>query len=165
MLDGKLHGEWAHGDAEGEKAALKAVLGTHPSDYGAYGPGGPIDACSDVFKSLLSYRYPVYAIGYNFLQSNEISGQQVLDGMDFKDPESQEVTRIMGIREICRENQTDKAIIITHSMGGLVARMASQLCGGANDMLGVIHGAQPATGAPLFAKRFRTGERISSTRA
>ncbi|MEJ0004140.1 MAG: hypothetical protein WDN30_12340 [Pararobbsia sp.] len=24
-------------------------------------------------------------------------------------------------------------------------------------MLGVIHGAQPATGAPLFAKRFRTG--------
>ena len=157
MLDGKLHGEWAHGDAEGEKAALKAVLGTHPSDYGAYGPGGPIDACSDVFKSLINYRYPVYAIGYNFLQSNQVSGQQVLDGMDFKDPESQEVTRIMGIREICRENRTDKAIIITHSMGGLVARMASQLCGGANDMLGVIHGAQPATGAPLFAKRFRTG--------
>jgi hypothetical protein len=42
-------------------------------------------------------------------------------------------------------------------MGGIVARMASQLCGGADCMLGVIHGAQPATGAPVFAKRFRTG--------
>ena len=35
--------------------------------------------------------------------------------------------------------------------------MASQICNGADDILGVIHGAQPATGAPLFAKRFRTG--------
>ncbi|MEJ0004137.1 MAG: alpha/beta hydrolase [Pararobbsia sp.] len=157
MLDGELQGEWAHGDAEGEHAALQAVLGTHPSDYGGHGPGAPITADSDVFKALIRYRYPVYAIGYNFLQSNQVSGQQVLDGIDFKVPHTKQITRIMGIREICRENRTDKAIIITHSMGGLVARMASQLCGGAQDMLGVIHGAQPATGAPLFAKRFRTG--------
>jgi pimeloyl-ACP methyl ester carboxylesterase len=157
MLDGEPNGEWAHGDAEGKSAALKAVLDTNPSEYGAYGPGGPISASSEEFKSLARYRYPIYAIGYNFLQSNEISGQQVLDGVDFTDPHTKQITRVMGIREICRENNTNKAIVITHSMGGLVARMASQLCGGADCIHGVIHGAQPATGAPLFAKRFRTG--------
>jgi len=157
MFLGNLIGEWAKGDDEGEKAALKAVLGTHPSDYGGYGAGGPLTADSDEFKSLLRHRYEVYAIGYNWLQSNELSARQVLDGVDFIDKHTKKTTRIMGIREICRENKTDKAIIITHSMGGLVARMASQLCGGADCMYGVIHGAQPATGAPVFAKRFRTG--------
>jgi hypothetical protein len=159
MLAGDPIGEWAHGDPKqkGKKAALKSVLDTNPAVYGAYGPGGTITSKSDVFKSLARYRYPVYAIGYNWLQSNQVSGQQVLDGVNFKAPHGEKITRIMGIREICRENYTDKAIIITHSMGGLVARMASQLCNGANDIHGVIHGAQPATGAPLFAKRFRTG--------
>ena len=157
MFLGNLIGEWAKGDDEGEKAALKAMLGTHPSDYGGYGAGGPLTADSEEFKSLLRHRYEVYAIGYNWLQSNELSARQVLDGMDFVDKHTKKTTHIMGIREICRENKTDKAIIITHSMGGLVARMASQLCGGADCMYGVIHGAQPATGAPVFAKRFRTG--------
>jgi len=157
MLAGVPHGEWAQGDPSGEYAALKAVLGTHPRDYGGYGPGEPITAGCEVFKALCRYRYPVYAIGYNFLQSNELSGRQVLDGVDFEDNQKKKTTRIMGIREICRENDSEKAIIITHSMGGLVARMASQVCGGADSMYGVIHGAQPATGAPLFAKRFRTG--------
>jgi len=157
MFMGNLIGEWVHGDDKGETAALKALLDTHPSDYGGYGPGGPLTADSDVFKSLLKHRYTVYAIGYNWLQSNQVSAQQVLDGMDFTDVKTKKTTRIMGIREICRENHTDKAIIITHSMGGLVARMASQFCDGAKDIYGVIHGAQPATGAPLFAKRFRTG--------
>ena len=32
MFLGNLIGEWAKGDDDGEKAALKAVLGTHPSD-------------------------------------------------------------------------------------------------------------------------------------
>jgi hypothetical protein len=157
MLAGVPYGEWAEGSKDGEKAALHAVLGTHPTTYGGHGPGETITVDSEVYKSLIRYRYPVYAIGYNWLQSNQLSAQQVLDGVDARNPRTKKITRIMGIREICRENHTDKAIIITHSMGGLVARMASQLCGGEKDILGVIHGAQPATGAPLFAKRFRTG--------
>lgn len=157
MIDGELNGIWGKGDPEGKKDPMDPILGTSPSAYGGYGEGKAITKDSEEFKSFIKYRYPVYAIGYNFLQSNEASGQQVLDGVDFVDPDSQKATRIMGIREICRENKTDKAIVITHSMGGLVARMASQFCNGEQDILGVIHGAQPATGAPLFAKRFRTG--------
>lgn len=157
MQYGEPIGEWANGSEDGEKSALKPVLGTHPSEYGGYGAGETLTLDSEVFKTFVSYRYPVYAIGYNFLQSNELSGRDVLVGVNFKDEETQTVTRIMGIREICRENHTDKAIIVTHSMGGLVARMAALLCGGADDMLAVLHGAQPATGAPVFARRFRAG--------
>lgn len=164
MLDhamhlGDLHDVWANGDPEGKEFTFQSLFGADPAAYGAHGAQKPEPLTKDsaVFKSFLTYRYPVYAIGYNFLQSNQVSGQQVLDGIDVRDRRTKKVTRIMGIREICRENRTDKAIIVTHSMGGVVARFASQLCGGAGDMLGVIHGAQPATGAPLFAKRFRTG--------
>ena len=161
MLAGLPKGEWAEGDAEGIKAALRAVLGTNPADYGGYGQGNQIDANSEAFKSLARYRYRVYAIGYNWLKSNEVSGKQVLDGFDHTDQRTKKVIRVMGIREIFRENNTEKAIIITHSMGGLVARMASQFHGGEHDMYGVIHGAQPATGAPLFA-RLRTPSRRKS---
>ncbi|KAI3591823.1 hypothetical protein D9X30_3108 [Cupriavidus sp. U2] len=157
MQYGEPIGEWANGSEDGEKSALKPVLGTHPSEYGGYGAGEALTLDSEVFKTFVSYRYPVYAIGYNFLQSNELSARDVLDGVDFEDKRRKKKTRIMGVREICRENHTDKAIIVTHSMGGLVARMAAVLCGGADDMLAVLHGAQPATGAPVFARRFRAG--------
>jgi hypothetical protein len=162
MLDnamnyGDLHDVWARGDPKGKDFTFNPMFDASPSAYGAYGAKGPLTKDSEVFKSFLRYRYPVYAIGYNFLQSTQTSGKQVLEGIDVTNQKTKKVTRIMGIREICRECNTDKAIIITHSMGGLVARMACQFNDGAKDMLGVIHGAQPATGAPLFAKRFRTG--------
>ncbi|RZT36423.1 esterase/lipase family protein [Cupriavidus agavae] len=156
MEYGVPKGEWAEGSEDGEETALKPVLGTHPSEYGGFGKGEALTLDSEVFKTFVGYRYPVYAIGYNFLQSNELSARDVLDGVEYEDKDKKQ-HRILGIREICRENRTDKAIVVTHSMGGLVARMASVLCGGSEDILGVIHGVQPATGAPVFAKRFRTG--------
>jgi len=157
MQYGEPFGEWAQGSEDGKTSALKPVLDTHPSAYGGYGKGEALTLDSDVFKTFSNYRYPVYAIGYNFLQSNELSAKEVLEGVDFEDKRRKKKIRIMGIREICRENHTDKAIVITHSMGGLVARMAAVLCDGADDILGVVHGAQPATGAPVFARRFRAG--------
>ena len=157
ICDNKPCGEWQHGDPEGRKAALKPVLGTHPSEYGGYGHGEALDADGAAFKHFTRFRYPVYAIGYNWLQSNLDSARDVLDGFDFFDHETESITRVMGIKEICKENHTDKAIVITHSMGSLVIRMASQLLDGAGHLYGVVHGAQPATGAPLAAKRFRTG--------
>jgi hypothetical protein len=160
MRHGNLHDLWTNGDPKGKDFTSSALFGTQPSQYGAHGANAiPITKDSEEFKSFIKFRYPVYAIGYNFLQSNEVSAKQVLDGLDYTLTIGDKTIHrhIMGIREICRECKTDKAIIITHSMGGLVARMASQFCNGAKDMLGVIHTAQPATGAPLFAKRFRTG--------
>jgi len=157
MFLGQPHGAWVNPDPEGEKWALKPVLGTAPAEYGGIGNGETITLDSQAFKHFAKYQYRVYAIGYNWLQSNADSARQVIDGSDFYDPTSKKTMRLMGIKEICAENDTGKAIIVTHSMGGLVARMAIAMHGAADLMHGVFHNVQPATGAPVTAKRFRTG--------
>jgi hypothetical protein len=157
MRLGKPHGAWVEPDPTGEKWTLKPVIDTDPVDYGAYGTGEKITLDSAAFKRFSKYRYRVYAIGYNWLQSNADSGQQVVEGSDYYDPKTKKTTRLMGIKEICAENHTGKAIILTHSMGGLVARMAIAMHGAEGLMHGVFHNVQPATGAPVAAKRFRTG--------
>jgi hypothetical protein len=81
-------------------------------------------------KTLLDL--PVYAFGYDWVDSNELSGFQLQ-------------------RFILQQVKADKVIIVTHSMGGLVTRYALSGEGGdalANKVLGVIHGAQPVHGAP-----------------
>ncbi|NYH16283.1 esterase/lipase family protein [Paraburkholderia bryophila] len=153
----KPHGAWVDTDSTGEKWTLKPVIDTDPADYGAFGKGEKITLDSVEFKRFSKYRYRVYAIGYNWLQSNADSGQQVVEGSDYYDPKTKKTTRLMGIKEICNENDSGKAIILTHSMGGLVARMAIAMHDAGGWMHGVFHNVQPATGAPVAAKRFRTG--------
>ena len=55
--------------------------------------------------------------------------------------------------------QCEKVIVITHSMGGLVARALVHPEIGRLDkeVLGVVHGAMPAIGAPAAYKRMRCG--------
>ena len=157
MLLGKPQGAWVNADPEGEKWALHPVLGTDPTTYGAFGKGQPVTLDSAEFKQFVKFRYRVYAIGYNWLQSNDDSGRDIVNGLDIPDPQTKKTTRLMGVSEICKENDTGKAIILTHSMGGLVARFAIVNHGLESLAHGVFHGAQPATGAPLAAKRLRTG--------
>ncbi|KVQ55180.1 hypothetical protein WT21_02400 [Burkholderia territorii] len=156
-LCGTLHGAWCEADPQGETWTLHPVLGTAPTQYGAYGKGEAITENSPEFERFIKFRYRVYAIGYNWLQSNDDSGRDIVSGLDCPDPQTKKKTRLMGITEICKENDTGKAIILTHSMGGLVARFAV-VNHHAEDLIhGVFHGAQPATGAPLAAKRYKTG--------
>ncbi|RXV72482.1 alpha/beta hydrolase [Burkholderia stabilis] len=157
MLCAKLQGAWCEPDPKGETWALHPVLDTAPTQYGAYGKGEAITEESPEFKRFVKFRYRVYAIGYNWLQSNDDSGRDVVTGVDCPDPQTKKKTRLMGITEICKENDTGKAIILTHSMGGLVARFAVLNHGAEGSIHGVFHGAQPATGAPLAAKRYKTG--------
>ncbi|WP_179403116.1 alpha/beta hydrolase family protein [Burkholderia guangdongensis] len=159
---GEPKGKWIESDPDGVKWTLKPVLGTEPSDYGAIdagaqGRGQAFTKDSEVFQHFMKYQYRVYAIGYNWLQSNEKSAQQVIEGADFEDKKTGKSMRLMGIKEIIAENDSGKAIILTHSMGGLVARMAIAMHGAAGLLHGVFHNVLPATGAPIAAKRFRTG--------
>ncbi|KVA30763.1 hypothetical protein WI44_11635 [Burkholderia cepacia] len=159
---GKNKGAWIETDPDGKDWTLKPLLGTEPADYGAtgvgeQGRGQAITEDSKVFKRFLKYRYRVYAIGYNWLQSNEQSAKDVIEGLTFTDKKSGKKARLMGINEIIAENDSGKAIILTHSMGGLVARMAVAMHGAEGLMHGVFHNVLPATGAPIAAKRFRTG--------
>lgn len=50
-----------------------------------------------------------------------------------------------------------KPVIITHSMGGLVARAYARHYGGEDAVHAIIHGAMPTQGAPATYKRMRFG--------
>jgi len=97
---------------------------------------------------LVSYQYqfPVHAVGYNWLQSNRNSAERLRD----KISEFIEYYRRKSYR-------CDKVILVTHSMGGLVARYYSEALGGCKDVLGIVHGVMPATGAAAAYKRVKAG--------
>jgi hypothetical protein len=87
--------------------------------------------------------YEVWAAGYNWLQSNRKSAQDVID-------------YINKVVLPHYKGRAEKVLIVTHSMGGLVAR-AMIACHGFDKLYGVVHGAMPATGAPASYKRMRAG--------
>lgn len=92
--------------------------------------------------------FPVHAMGYNWLQSNRTSGERV-------------AKRITALMESYQRQgfQCEKVILVTHSMGGLVARaVIHPKMGKLNDkVLGIVHGVMPATGAGATYKRMRCG--------
>jgi hypothetical protein len=90
--------------------------------------------------------YPVYAFGYNWLDSNAVAADQLK----------------IRITNVIRENnkgpiECTQVILITHSMGGLVARACSQLEGMESKIVGIVHGVMPATGAPVAYRRCKVG--------
>ncbi|CNJ01321.1 lipase family alpha/beta hydrolase [Yersinia intermedia] len=96
----------------------------------------------------LSYQYlfPVHVMGYNWLDSVESSANALLT----------EINSI--ISEYNSKNiKCEKVILVTHSMGGLVARYCSELTGGKSKILGVVHGVLPAIGAPSAYRRMKSG--------
>lgn len=98
-------------------------------------------------KHLDGYYYPVWACGYNWLQSNEESAKRLMKRIDealdwYARPE-------------CQFIPEGRVIIVTHSMGGLVTRRAAQQV--ESKIIGVVHGVQPVGGAPVVYRRFRAG--------
>ena len=99
------------------------------------------------------FRYPVFAFGYNWTRSNLESAEQLLERID------QWIAEYQAAGHDCRQ-----VILVTHSMGGLVARIAARMDknaqggkGGKKQILGVIHGVMPAIGAPLLYRRMVGG--------
>ena len=92
--------------------------------------------------------FPVHAMGYNWLESNKQSGINTAE-------------RIEALIKRYQEQGYDceKVIIVTHSMGGLVARaLIHPDMGNLQDkVLGIVHGVMPATGAAAAYKRMRCG--------
>ena len=90
--------------------------------------------------------FPVYACGYNWLQSNGQSAQRVIERIE-------EIEKRLAGNQYYR--YTGKVLLVTHSMGGLVGRCVAQLLG--DKIVGVVHGVQPVTGAPAVYRRFKGG--------
>lgn len=119
----------------------RQVMDCHPSRWGVRS----IEHVTEPeLEKYAQFQYPVYGVGYNWLQSCARSADRL-------------VTRIKEIREYwtSRKHECSKVILITHSMGGLVARAAAKKVPGM--IAGVIHGAMPALGAPVAYRRIVGG--------
>ena len=102
---------------------------------------------ADDLKRFANAAYPVHAVGYNWLQSNNVSVLRLVDKID----------AITDFYKTTLNKDCEKVILVTHSMGGLVARACTQLQGKTDKVLGVVHGVMPAIGAPATYKRMRAG--------
>lgn len=92
------------------------------------------------------YRFAVHACGYNWLDSNVVAAHRL------KQCINQTVARYKSEKKRC-----EKVIIVTHSMGGLVARHCSEVLGMRAQILGIVHGVMPAIGAAAVYRRFKAG--------
>lgn len=92
------------------------------------------------------YRFPVHACGYNWLDSNVVAAQRLAAKID------EIKARYRRDKILC-----EKVIVVTHSMGGLVARYCSEVLGRSKDILGIVHGVMPAIGAAAVYRRFKSG--------
>lgn len=115
-----------------------------PGDYGDEKNGAALT--EDELLHAARYRYDVWVGGYNWLQSNADSGKAIKDWIE---------NEVLPSYDKC-DLRAKKVIVVTHSMGGLVSRALTELHG-CDKVLGVVHGVQPATGAPAAYKRMRAG--------
>jgi hypothetical protein len=84
---------------------------------------------------------PVYAFAYDWRQPNRANGLKLAAFVD---------------QVLTRESAT-KIALVTHSMGGLVARAASLVPTVLAKVNGVVHSAQPSIGAIAAYRRYQTG--------
>lgn len=120
----------------------RALWGTTRS-----GAGAPLT--DEEISAFAEFHYPVYAFGYNWLESNHISATRLEE-------------RIQKIISFWKKggSSCEQVILVTHSMGGLVARACARRIPG--KVKGVIHGVLPALGAPVCYRRIVCGTEKSS---
>lgn len=127
----------------------KQIVGVSPAVWQAVAnpPLSPIDEAT-LKTTLQGCWFPLHAMGYNWLESNEVSGVKIAQR-----------TRKLIEKYQQQGYQCEKVIVVTHSMGGLVARaMAHPQMGQLQDrILGIVHGVMPAIGAAATYKRMRCG--------
>lgn len=119
------------GEPGGGKAYLKFLTPLKTHDW------GPLAKLFD---------FPVYAVGYNWMDDPENAGKWIAQKISDFISEAKSVT-----------GACEKVILITHSMGGIVSRAASELCGAHDSILGIVHGVQPVTGSPAAYWRMKAG--------
>lgn len=127
---------------------LAHVLNTDPAKWGA-APQTPMKPLTDdeFKKATAGCWFPVHAMGYNWLISNHDSARLV----------SARINAL--IAKYQKKYQCEKVVLVTHSMGGLLARALMHPAIGnlQSAVLGVVHGVMPATGTPAAYKRMRAG--------
>ena len=100
-------------------------------------------------KTHAKHYFPIYSVGYCWLNDCKESSQLL-------------ERRILEIISIWKKanRRCDKVILVTHSMGGLVARACARRI--PQQIAGVIHGVMPALGAPVAYRRIACGTETRS---
>lgn len=93
--------------------------------------------------------FPVYAVGYNWLEDCEVSSRRLEKRI------GEIIAYWTGLKRRC-----EKVVLVTHSMGGLVARACAKRI--PDKIAGAIHGVMPASGAPVAYRRMVYGTESSS---
>ncbi|WP_300758734.1 hypothetical protein, partial [Janthinobacterium sp.] len=143
LSNGKVHPLWR------QTSGLGAMLMQDPSTFGA--ASGAAITESDL-KKIAACWYPVHAMGYNFLKSNGVSAVVI-------------AKRLRGLLNGYQKRgfKCDEVIIVTHSMGGLLARAlihpsyGKMLDDKEVKILGIYHNVMPTIGAAGAYKRMRFG--------
>ena len=100
-------------------------------------------------KKHAQHYFPVYAVGYNWLDDCEQSSRRL----------EQRILEIIAFWTKSKR-RCDQVILVTHSMGGLVARACAKRI--PDKIAGVIHGVMPALGAPAAYRRLACGTESES---
>ncbi|KQZ31820.1 triacylglycerol lipase [Duganella sp. Root1480D1] len=135
----------------------KEVVGRNPATWGAAAiPAVAPLTAEELWSATKGCVFPVHAMGYNWLQSNEDSARIV--SRRIKD-------LILHYQKSGFE--CEQVIVVSHSMGGLLARaLIHPKMGNINDkILGIVHGVMPALGAPAAYRRMRCGFEEGSLKA
>jgi hypothetical protein len=94
------------------------------------------------------FEFPVHAFGYNWTDTNYNAGKKL----------AAKITEIIAGYQ-SKGRMCKYVILVSHSMGGLVCRSAccDKIGNAESNVLGVIHGVQPATGSAAAYWRMKAG--------
>ena len=107
----------------------------------------PQPLSDEEIKRLSNYYYPVWAYGYNWLGDPELAAKGLIERIE---------TILEHYEKTTYFQHQGKVIVVTHSMGGLIARRAAQIDD--SKILGVVHGVCPLVGAAVLYRRLRSGQ-------
>ncbi len=122
-------------------------MGVKGQPFSAEMPFDPVLTDDLLMRS--KFWMPVHAVGYNWLASNAEAAEGELK------PAIEDIMRGYNKNQFsCKQ-----VILVTHSMGGLVARACAKLPGMEKSIAGIVHGVMPATGAAVAYRRCKVGMR------
>ncbi|MGX2953124.1 hypothetical protein ACWAU3_09080 [Shewanella sp. JL219SE-S6] len=125
--------------------------------WDSYGPLlRHLESKEPLFKRLYpGLQFPVFAVGYNWMRSNETAGERLKDKLE--EFRTQLLKEDKEGDNLGLTKDDIKFVVISHSMGGYASRAGFILSGLESQVEAVIHGAMPTHGSPSTYYQFRSG--------
>jgi pimeloyl-ACP methyl ester carboxylesterase len=146
-LETRLNQTFLHDDSTGKRRIQRHwqdVMACDPKKWGMPNMKPLTDAA---LEKHARHHYPVYGVGYNWLECCGKAAQRL----------ERRIVEIIAYWKGMKR-QCEQVILVTHSMGGLVARACAKRI--PDRIAGVIHGVMPALGAPAAYRRMTCGTEV-----